>query len=1796
MTATINQPEHFTTHNWTYVQRIWGLYRALAITIWAVGMGIVSSPAQVPAVSFAGVHTSIRNSAGGNVTPDVIAVDGAGNVYITRLADNIPVIRLTPGVGATVLLSGFWSVDSLAVDQSGNTWVCAARYEGTAWVNHLLKIDPSGNITDINIADFAAAVTADYSGNVYFRSVAGTNFFTYIIPPGTSIPRLFSVYGSRLAMAVDQTGSLFYVEGISVMKAAPPCNDPSCTSELPPPVEVASFPGEYPTNLALDRFGNLFIETSTWGIYELPAGCTSNSCRNNNPIGNAQSPPGMAVNANGDFFSGAASPDVAVLQFRAADFYNIAVKSSATLTLNFTINSAVALGATPAVLTQGISGLDFALSGSTCIGVQTAGGTCTVTVSFSPRAPGLRMGSVQLKDSAGNTLVTVPLRGVGIAPAVAFATGPQTMLALSVASDVAVDAGGNIFIADTSTKSVLKIPAACSGTGCQTTVATGLVDPSKLAVDGAGAMFVADTGANRVVKIPADCTTTACQTTVGSGLSQPDGVALDGSGNVYISDFGHQRVVAARDNCSGSFCQTTLISGIDSPEGLALSTQGELFVTQSSKNQVVFYPAGCTTTACPTTIGTGLLFPTGVAVNAGGTVLMTNDFGNQVIELPSNCRFGGCQTTVSSGSGPFGVSSDSVGNIFVAYAASHEVDKVSRTAAATLVLPTTFVSHKSSSQTVTLENIGNTRLDFSGISTSVNFAVDPASTTCQTSLLPGISCSIGVSCAPTVGGSLTGALTISDNALNQNATQLVPLACSATGSQQQVSFTGAPAAAPYQSTFTVSASTVSTVMPIITSSGGCSVSNVSGTPAATSATITMISGTVACSLSASWAEDSNYAAATLAQTTIAQLAAPTVTFTGAPSTAKAFTTFTVNATSNAGTTPVIATNTPKCAVANQPGQVSGTTIAMLTGTGSCIVTATWAAVGNYTGASLSQSILAEKADPQLLFYGAPATASYMDTFTLTAVTNATTQAVITTTGSCSNTGTTVTITSSTGVCSMKADWAADNNFASASANQTTNIGKASQTITFTMAAPPVAAFNSSFTVAGTASSGLPIVLSVAPASLGVCSLSGPAVVMLSGSGTCTINADQPGNANYNPAGQVQTSAAASRIDQVALVLNAGSPLTYLASESLSATGGSLPGSAIFGVTSGSCSVSGSQLTANSGTGSCVVKATKVGNANYNDATVSVTVVLAKSPQTITFNQPASPAAFGTTFSAQASSDSGISVSVTAAGGCSISSGTVKMTSGSTACVLTASQAGDSNYSAAQNVVRTVSASLATLTITADPRSKLYLAALPVFSVQYSGFKGTDAPSVLTGSLSCATTATVASTIGNYPITCSGLTTPNYTINWVPGQLTVLPLPVVSTVTLSAASAQYSDKITIGVSIPNAGGLLPAAGMNFKIGSIDLATVPVSANGVNYTGSVLSQQLTQAPGSYTITASFVNPDPNYVLSFTPNSLGLTLTAEDARTTYTGSAYFTTSSPTTYTATIPISFTIYDITTAGPYTAGTATTPATGDREYDDWAGNIRNATVKVVDALTNTTLCATATLGPVTPGDNTTATATCSFTASLPTSGASAGFQTYAPQVVVGGYYVDAEAVTEQSLITVALPLTSDFVSASGSVEGTASSGLLPAALGSKMHFGLNVKYNKSGTNLQGSAFVIVRSTMAAPGDTCPADVDGYHVYRFKSNSITTVTTQPSGTAATSSVLGNASIIDITSNGTSTCAYSIDGGATLQITMTDRGSTGDSIGITVWQAANKGGGLWFSTNWVNGKTAELPTTNGNVSVH
>jgi len=80
-----------------------------------------------------------------------------------------------------------------------------------------------------------------------------------------------------------------------------------------------------------------------------------------------------------------------------------------------------------------------------------------------------------------------------------------------------------------------------------------------------------------------------------------------------------------------------------------------------------------------------------------------------------------------------------------------------------------------------------------------------------------------------------------------------------------------------------------------------------------------------------------------------------------------------------------------------------------------------------------------------------------------------------------------------------------------------------QTIVFTSTPPANAVVGVvTYLVSAKANSGLPVAFSADPSSSGVCTVSGTMVTFV-GPGTCTIDADQPGNGSYHAAARVQQS-------------------------------------------------------------------------------------------------------------------------------------------------------------------------------------------------------------------------------------------------------------------------------------------------------------------------------------------------------------------------------------------------------------------------------------------------------------------------------------------------------------------------------------------------------------------------------------------------------------------------------------------------------------------------------------------------
>jgi sugar lactone lactonase YvrE len=132
-----------------------------------------------------------------------------------------------------------------------------------------------------------------------------------------------------------------------------------------------------------------------------------------------------------------------------------------------------------------------------------------------------------------------------------------------------------------------------------------------------------------------------------------------------------------------------------------------------------------------------------------------------------------------------------------------------------------------------------------------------------------------------------------------------------------------------------------------------------------------------------------------------------------------------------------------------------------------------------------------------------------------------------------------------------------------------------------------------FTVSATASSGLPVTF----AASGNCTVGGT-TVHITGAGSCTITASQPGGGGYPAATSVSRTLSIAKASQTITFATLANKTYGGPDFALSASASS--GLAISFAASGNCTVSGSTVHITS-PGSCTIIATQPGNASYNAA-------------------------------------------------------------------------------------------------------------------------------------------------------------------------------------------------------------------------------------------------------------------------------------------------------------------------------------------------------------------------------------------------------------------------------------------------------------------------------------------------------------------------------------------------------------------------------------------------------------------
>ena len=406
------------------------------------------------------------------------------------------------------------------------------------------------------------------------------------------------------------------------------------------------------------------------------------------------------------------------------------------------------------------------------------------------------------------------------------------------------------------------------------------------------------------------------------------------------------------------------------------------------------------------------------------------------------------------------------------------------------------------------------------------------------------------------------------------------------------------------------------------------------------------------------------------------------------------TTQTLSITGGSSTGAVSYTMTPTPAGV---ATLAGAVLTANSGTGTADVQATKAGDTNYNAVSSTVvRVNLAKANQTALTLNASTTQTYNTTQTLSTTGGSSTGTVSytvtpTPAGVATLAGAVLTANSGTGTADVQATKAGDTNYNAVSSTVVrVNLAKANQTA-LTLNASTTQTYNTTQTLTTTGGTGTGTVsYTVTPTPAGVATLVGAVLTANSGTGTADVQATKAADLNYNAVSSTVVRVNLAKANQAALTLNASTTQTYNTTQTLTTTGGSGSGTVSYTVTpapAGVATLVGAVLTANSGTGTADVQATKAGDTNYNAVSSSVVRVnLAKANQAALTINSAATNLFGVPYTATAIGGSGSGVLVwtldasSTATGAAINSSSGAVTSTSAGSVVfNVYKTGDTNY-------------------------------------------------------------------------------------------------------------------------------------------------------------------------------------------------------------------------------------------------------------------------------------------------------------------------------------------------------------------------------------------------------------------------------------------------------------------------------------------------------------------------------------
>ncbi len=571
----------------------------------------------------------------------VTAATAAGNIY--------PLLGgfTAPASGAPCVTGS--STNSLDAFGDGCPYYVSSLNSPSSSAVQGIAIDPNGNIliSDVSTGRLRViymggtqmanvitlnnpTVTSPVVGSIYSIAGGGTSGSTTTPQLGKNV----SIDTSAFKITTDSLGNIYIGDNTFVLFFD---INTGYIRKLAP--SGATFGGSNGLGVALNGLGDLFLADTTNLLIRKVAASSLVST-----VVNSSSTQSILLHGAAGTTSIAAS----LANSAATDPISIGTPSCGSVHADNTLDCTVPVTFAPLSPGTHTATLAAVTSGTPTVALLPVTGTATgtalvydgsgataTTLGSSLEPTGLVMddnGNLFTYDIATSTVTEVA------------AGGTVTHLSVSLVgtpTQIALDASGNVYAAGGGGASITEFALGSTGSYTAGSVSFtpngAAATPQAIAIDANGNLFVYDSTSKAIYR-QSKSTAGILTSTIASGFDNVVSLALDNRGNLYVSDTGTKAIYSI--NAAGA--QTTVATNV-SAVGLSVDSAGDLYAADALTGSIFEYPVS----GPRTTLGVSLTTAAGVAVDPSGNVYAADTAQTGLLSIPRSITSVGFGTSTS---------------------------------------------------------------------------------------------------------------------------------------------------------------------------------------------------------------------------------------------------------------------------------------------------------------------------------------------------------------------------------------------------------------------------------------------------------------------------------------------------------------------------------------------------------------------------------------------------------------------------------------------------------------------------------------------------------------------------------------------------------------------------------------------------------------------------------------------------------------------------------------------------------------------------------------------------------------------------------------------------------------------------------------------------------------------------------------------------------------------------------------------------------------------------------------------